>query len=144
MAWSGRSATTRVFSRGTLKRRKLEWLPETDTDPNTQMENSGRVVFSEVLTETRISEMRPLADGPLALRQVAVEWVPKKQGFQPPLRRTLNPSCLFFSAFFSGDGFFNSLVSDYGYNPTGELREPDRCCTASCSRARSRTRNRIA
>ena len=47
-----------VNYRGLDVRREIVWLPETDTDTKTRMENSRRAVFSVVLTKTRISEMR--------------------------------------------------------------------------------------
>ena len=34
------------------------WLPKTDTDPNSRMENSAGAIFSIVLTKTKVSEMR--------------------------------------------------------------------------------------
>jgi hypothetical protein len=36
-----------------------KWLPETDTDPNTRMENFGGVTFSGVLTKPRVSDLCP-------------------------------------------------------------------------------------
>ena len=46
-----------VNYRGLVVRRETIWLPETDTDPNKRTENSGRVVFSVVLSKKKISEM---------------------------------------------------------------------------------------
>jgi hypothetical protein len=42
---------TGMFSKGCVKQKDLNWLPKTNTDPNTRMENFGGVVFSKVLTK---------------------------------------------------------------------------------------------
>ena len=46
-----------VNHRGIGVRRETVWLPETNTDPNSRMENFAREVFSRLLTKMIISKM---------------------------------------------------------------------------------------
>jgi len=55
--YGGYRKTDGVSQQGVGVRREIVWLPKTDTDPNTRMENFGRVTFSVVLTKSKISEM---------------------------------------------------------------------------------------
>ena len=47
-----RRKTDGVNNRGVGVRREIVWLPESDTDPNSRMENSAGATFSRVLTKT--------------------------------------------------------------------------------------------
>ncbi len=55
-----RTKTNGVNNMGVRVRRETIWLPKTNTDPNSRMENFGGETFSRVLTKVEVSDLRHL------------------------------------------------------------------------------------
>jgi hypothetical protein len=63
-----RRKTDAVNNWGVWVRRERNWLPETDTDTNTQMENCCEMSFSGLLTRMVVSDLR--SNQPREIRRI--------------------------------------------------------------------------
>ena len=81
-------AVAGVNQRGASVRREIVWLPKTDTDPNSRLENLGEGTFSRLLTRFGISEMCPIPAGRQPVCHVTVWWMGTRLA-EVPRRRPL-------------------------------------------------------